>query len=78
MKEAKLLENLSSRNKKNIKKAQKIVEISESEDVSELLILIQQTFNRQRMKVPFNGDQLQNLYNCCKEKKSCKILLAKR
>ena len=76
-KEAALLENLSSGTRKNIKKAQKIVEVSESEDVSELFNLIQQTFNRQRMKVPFNGNQLLNLYNSCKEKKSCKILLAK-
>ena len=76
-KEATLLENLSSGTRKNIKKAQKIVEISESEDVSELFNLIQLTFNRQRMKVPFNDTQLLNLYNCCKEKKSCKILLAK-
>ena len=76
-KEATLLENLSSGTRKNIKKAQKIVEVSESEDVLELFNLIQQTFNRQRMKVPFNGDQLLKLYDCCKEKKSCKILLAK-
>ena len=72
-----MFENLSSGTRKNIKKAQKIVEVSESEDVSELFKLIQLTFNRQRIKVPFNDIQLLNLHNCCKEKKSSKILLAK-
>ncbi|MBH20101.1 MAG: methicillin resistance protein, partial [Crocinitomicaceae bacterium] len=75
--EAGLLENLSSGTRKNIKKAQKIVEVIESEDASELFGLIQKTFNRQRMKVPFNEAQLLNLYNSCIEKNSCKILLAK-
>lgn len=75
--EAGLLENLSSGTRKNIKKAQKIVEVIESEDASELFGLIQKTFNRQRMKVPFNEAQLLNLYNSCVKKNSCKILLAK-
>lgn len=75
--ESGLLENLSSGTRKNIKKAQKIVEVIESEDASELFGLIQKTFNRQRMKVPFNEAQLLNLYNSCVKKNSCKILLAK-
>ena len=66
-------ENLSSGTRKNIKKAQKIVEVSESEDVSELFKLIQLTFNRQRIKVPFNDIQLLNLHNCCKEKRVVKF-----
>jgi len=76
-KEPKLLENLSSGTRKNIKKAQKIVEISESDNVTELFGLIKMTFDRQKIKVPFINNQLLKLYNCCKEKKSCKILIAK-
>jgi lipid II:glycine glycyltransferase (peptidoglycan interpeptide bridge formation enzyme) len=76
-KQTSLLENLSSNTRKNIKKAEKTLKVFESEDVSKLYELINKTFQRQNLKVPYSKEVLINLFKTCKSKGASKILMAK-
>tara|TARA_B100000780_G_C21094739_1_gene441419 strand:- start:759 stop:1715 length:957 start_codon:yes stop_codon:yes gene_type:complete len=76
-KESGLLENLSSNTRKNIKKAEKKLQVYESEDVSKLYELLNMTFQRQNLKVPYSKEVLHNLFRTCQSNGACKILMAK-
>ena len=76
-KETNLLKNLSSNTRKNIKKAEKNLEVFESEDATKLYELINMTFQRQNLKVPHSKEVLNNLFKTCKSKGISKILMAK-
>jgi len=72
-----LYENISSNTRKNIKKAQKLVKVYESNDINDIYSLNQKTFDRQSKKVPYSFSLLQELYSACKKSNCCKILVAK-
>lgn len=76
-KETNLLENLSSNTRKNIKKAEKTLEVFESADITKLYELIELTFQRQSLKVPYSKEVLHNLFKTCQSKGLSKILMAK-
>jgi hypothetical protein len=76
-KETYLLENLSSNTRKNIKKAEKTLEVFESADITKLYELIEMTFKRQSLKVPYSKEVLHNLFKTCQCKGLSKILMAK-
>ena len=76
-KETNLLENLSSNTRKNIKKAEKTLEVFESEDVTKLYELINMTFLRQNLSIPYSKDILKSLFAISKSNGSSKILMAK-
>ena len=76
-KESILLENLSSNTRKNINKAEKKLEVFESQDVSKLHELIDMTFQRQNLNIPYSKDNLISLFKACKANSCCKILMTK-
>ena len=67
-KETNLLGNLSSNTRKNIKKAEKTLEVFESVDITKLYELIELTFQRQSLKVPYSKEVLHNLFKTCQSK----------
>ena len=71
------MENLSSNTRKNIKKAEKTLEVFESADITKLYELIEMTFKRQSLKVPYSKEVLHNLFKTCQCKGLSKILMAK-
>ena len=75
--EKNIFNNLSSGTRKNIKKADRLLKIEESKNVSELYNLIQMTYERQNIKTPFSDIELQRLFNGCLKNNCCKIFLAK-
>ena len=72
-----LFNELSSNTRKNIKKAEKLLNVVESENINELFSLFEMTFNRQKLKVPYEIKGFKKLFDSCKKNNCCKILLAK-
>ena len=72
-----IFNELSSSTRKNIKKAEKLLKVEESENINVLFTLFQMTFQRQQLKVPYKLENLKKLFDSCKKYNSCKILIAK-
>ncbi len=59
-----------------IKKAQKLVDVIESEDASKFYEMVQKTYQRQGLKVPYSKEFFLCLDRACKEHESRKIFFA--
>jgi hypothetical protein len=53
------------------------VKVFESDDIKTFYKLSEMTFKRQRKNIPYSFKFLENLYNNCKKKNACRIIVAK-
>ncbi|MBL6448335.1 peptidoglycan bridge formation glycyltransferase FemA/FemB family protein [Fulvivirga sp. 29W222] len=72
-----IFKQFKSQTKRDIRKAEKELTISESEDPKVLYQLVEQTYQSKGKNAPYSFEALQTLDQKCKEKESRKILLAK-
>ncbi|MEG9296039.1 GNAT family N-acetyltransferase [Mangrovibacillus sp. Mu-81] len=63
--------------RRDIKKANELVRVEETEDIELFYSINKLTFERQNINIPYNLDYLKRLDSACKEKNSRKILIAK-
>ncbi|MGZ3861673.1 MAG: GNAT family N-acetyltransferase [Bacteroidia bacterium] len=73
----KVFSGFASSTRQQIRKAQKAVAVSESNDVAMLYKMISLTFARQKKKTPYTLAYVKNIYEACTKHKACKILVAK-
>ncbi len=73
----KVLAGFSSSTRQQIRKAAKIVSVSESKDVEMLYKMVSLTFKRQSKKTPYTLAYVKNIYEACTKNNACKILTAK-
>ncbi|MGZ3867235.1 MAG: GNAT family N-acetyltransferase [Bacteroidia bacterium] len=67
----------ASSTRQQIRKAQKMVAVSESNDVAMLHQMVSLTFARQKKKAPYSLPYVKDIYEACIKHKACKILIAK-
>lgn len=70
-------ENLTSGTRKNIRKAEKLVRVEESDRIEDIYELNQMTFNRQSRNISYSLEYLKKLDVACKANNCRKILVAK-
>ena len=73
-----LWEKIDKDAKYEINKAKKSnVEVSESNDIDEFLVLYEKTFLKQNLKMPLNKDFLKEMFEILSRKNKCRLYLAK-
>lgn len=72
-----LLKSFSKSARQEIKKAQKNVSISETNDIEKFYYLNKKSFERKRQRLPFNFADLEKLYKIASENGRGKIIIAK-
>lgn len=69
--------NFSPATRQQIRKAEKLVTITESEDTELLYRMVSQTFRRQNKKTPYSLAYVERINEACRKHKCRKILVAK-
>jgi len=72
----KVFSNFSSSTRQQVRKAEKKVKVSESNDVNALYKMVSMTFKRQDKKTPYTLAYVKNIFEACKKHRCCKILVA--
>lgn len=71
-----VFDNYSSKVKNSLRKAQRIVTVSETDSLREFYTINEMSFLRQNTNIPYSFDFFANLYYECKKKNCCKLLKA--
>lgn len=77
LRDEKLWDNLSSSARSQIRKAEKLIQVSEADQPDELYRLSTQVFERQNETTPYSSDLMQRIYQACVKHQAGKIFLAK-
>jgi len=73
----KIFSDFNSSTRQQIRKAEKTITVSESQNIETLYKMVALTFKRQSKKTPYSLTYVKSINNACTKKKCCKILIAK-
>ncbi|HMV08568.1 MAG TPA: GNAT family N-acetyltransferase [Cyclobacteriaceae bacterium] len=73
----KLWDNLSSSARSQVRKAEKLVTVSEANDIDDLFRLSTQVFERQKETIPYSAELMKKIYEATTQHNSGKVFVAK-
>jgi len=69
--------NFNPATRQQIRKAEKLVTVTASNDIALLYHMVSLTFSRQGKKMPYSLAYVKSIYEACSKHKCCKVLVAK-